>query len=178
MREHPIPRRFGTTGRTRASCSETLGRNTRKIILRFSRRLLGHPRRRLLSIGDVTRFSTHSSRSGDAMAQPPQKKPRLRSFADIAAPPALVRFSSASGHNSEQWLTPLWPIPVSAPQQIVLFAVSSPRLHERRFRGGEAEPSRAVSARFRVIARRTSRVVRSRTQVPVDATRRIPCHDR
>jgi hypothetical protein len=54
------------------------------------------------------------------------------------------------------------------------------RLHgvERRFLGGEAEPSRVVSALLTVIRGGPSRAVRPRTQVPVDATGRASCHGR
>ena len=54
------------------------------------------------------------------------------------------------------------------------------RLHgvERQFLGGEAEPSRVVSALLTVIRGGPSRAVRPRTQVPVDATGRASCHGR
>ena len=60
------------------------------------------------------------------------------------------------------------------------------RLHgvERRFPGGETEPSRVESAllvyrRYRQSSRGgPSRAVRPRTQVPVDATGRASCHGR
>ena len=60
------------------------------------------------------------------------------------------------------------------------------RLHgvERRFLGGEAEPSRVVSALLvasallTVIRGGPSRAVRPRTQVPVDAKGRASCHGR
>ena len=59
------------------------------------------------------------------------------------------------------------------------------RLHgvERRFPGGETEPSRVESALLVVSAPLTvirggPRAVRPRTQVPVDATGRASCHGR
>ena len=60
------------------------------------------------------------------------------------------------------------------------------RLHgvERRFLGGETEPSRVesallvVSALLTVIRGGPSRAVRPRAQVPVDATGRASCHGR